>query len=238
MRNKLLAAAALVVGLGGPALAADPTATLLPSANSMSANELIGVPVINLQNEKIGTVDDLLIEDNNQVALAVISVGGFLGVGDKLVAVPYGDLQILQTDGEPQVVAHMTRADLEALPSFQYEPVMPAAGEQSGDVGATVGTTQSAAVDFEAEKRSYTDEYASEIDSWDAQVQAYADQARSAADDAQREMGDKVDTAWAEVKNQWTALQSATAESWETTKTSFQRAWDAFANTWDEANSG
>lgn len=238
MRNKLLAAAAIVVGLGGPALAADLATTLSPPANSMSANELIGVAVVNLQNEKIGTVDDLLIEDNKEVALAVISVGGFLGVGDKLVAVPYTDLQVLETEGEPQVVAHMSRADLEALPSFQYEPVIPAAGEQSGDADAAVGATQSAAVDFEAEKRSYTDEYASEIDSWDAKVQAYADQAGAAADDAQREMGAKVDAAWVEVKNQWAALQSATAESWETTKLSFQRAWDAFSSTWDEANRG
>jgi sporulation protein YlmC with PRC-barrel domain len=235
MRNKLLAAAALVVGLGGQVLAADPTGTTSPPANSLSANDLIGIAVVNLQNEKIGKVDDLLIKNRNQVALAVISVGGFLGVGDKLVAVPYENLQIVETGGEPQVVAHMTKADLEALPSFQYEPAIPAAGSQSGDTGAVIGGTQSAAVDFQTEKQRYTDEYAGKIDGWESKVHGYTDQARSAADDAQREMGDKVDAAWAEVEDQWTALQSATADSWDTTKLSFQRAWDAFAKTWDEA---
>lgn len=238
MRNKLLAAAALVVGLGGAALAADSAGTMTAPADSMSANDLIGVSVVNLQNEKIGKIDDLLIENRDKVGLAVISVGGFLGVGDKLVAVPYDDLQIMETDGEPQIVAHMTKADLEALPSFQYEPAMPAAGEQSSDGSATVGTTQSATVDFQADKQSYTNEYAGKIDSWDAKVQAYADQAKAATDDAQREMGDKVDSAWAEVKNQWAAVQSATADTWDTTKLSFQRAWDAFTATWEEANNG
>ena len=95
MRTKLLAAAALIVGLAGPALADDMSATMTPPADSMSASDLIGVAVVNQQNEKIGTLDDLLIEKENQVALAVISVGGFLGVGDKLVAIPYQDLRIV-----------------------------------------------------------------------------------------------------------------------------------------------
>jgi sporulation protein YlmC with PRC-barrel domain len=235
MRNKLLAAAALAVALGGQVLAADPSGTTSPPANSISANDLIGVAVVDLQNDKIGKVDDLLIDNRNQVALAVISVGGFLGVGDKLVALPYEDLQIVETDGEPQAVAHMTKADLEALPSFQYEPMVPAAGEQSGDAGAAVGATQSAAVDFQTEKQSYTDQFAGKIDGLETKVRDYTDQARSATDDAQREMGDKVDAAWAEVEDQWTALQAATADSWDTTKLSFQRAWDAFAETWGAA---
>src|SRR5262245_5025123 len=99
MRTKLLAAAALVVGLTGPALAADSAAIQTPPADSMSANDLIGVAVVNQQNEKIGTLDDLLLQDTDHVTLAVISVGGFLGVGDKLVAVPYQQLQVVATEG-------------------------------------------------------------------------------------------------------------------------------------------
>jgi sporulation protein YlmC with PRC-barrel domain len=210
----------------------------------MSASDLIGVAVVNQQNEKIGTLDDLLIEKENQVALAVISVGGFLGVGDKLVAVPYQDLQIVETDGDPQVVAAMTKEDLEALPSFQYELVEPAVGDLgTTTTGSTTGTTvdtttttgggtttdvdatQSAAVDFEAEKQTYTGEYATKIDEYEGQVRDYSG-----------EMDDKIDSAWAEVKNQWSALQAATEETWEDTKLAFERAWDSFTSTWDEAN--
>lgn len=247
MRTQLLAAAALIVGLAGPALAQDTTATMTPPADSMSASDLIGVAVVNQQNEKIGTLDDLLIEKENQVALAVISVGGFLGVGDKLVAIPYQDLQIVATEGDPQVVATMTKEDLEALPSFQYEAtadaatttdttttgtttesVEPSAGAATTTTGTTTddaGTTQSAAVDFDAQKQDYTGEYSTKIDEYDAQVRDYSGEQR-----------DRVDSAWTEVKNQWSAVQSATEETWEDTKAAFERAWDSFTSTWDEAN--
>ncbi len=49
------------------------------------ATKVVGASVVNDQNERIGTVDDLLIKSDgtNRVVFAVISVGGFLGVGGK-----------------------------------------------------------------------------------------------------------------------------------------------------------
>lgn len=251
MRNNLLAAAALLTVLSAPALgqSADTTQTPVPApaaetpaavtlpAGAVSANDVIGIDVVNVENEKIGSVDDLLIENENRIALAVISVGGFLGVGDKLVTLPYDDLQIMQTDGGAKVVAYLTKEELEALPSFQYEPIG-ASSYDSSDAGTTPGTIQTATAtaDFDAEKQSFTDEYGSQIQSWDERVSSYADQAAAATDETQKAMGAKVNDAWSAVKAEWNNLQSATADSWETTKLAFQRAWDSFTETWDEAN--
>jgi len=53
------------------------------------ASKIIGMEVKNLQNEKLGKVDELAVDlESGRIALAVISVGGFLGIGDTLVAVP------------------------------------------------------------------------------------------------------------------------------------------------------
>jgi sporulation protein YlmC with PRC-barrel domain len=58
------------------------------------ADDIIGTSVRNQQNENIGSVSDLVIDRNGQVKAAVVSVGGFLGIGDKHVAVPWNQLQV------------------------------------------------------------------------------------------------------------------------------------------------
>ena len=47
-------------------------------------SKLVGAPVVNENNEKIGMVDDLIVSRTDKVVYAIVSVGGFLGVGDKL----------------------------------------------------------------------------------------------------------------------------------------------------------
>src|SRR5579863_3369860 len=57
--------------------------------NGRRASKLIGSGVFNDQNQQIGSIDDLIVAPDAKVTIAVISVGGFLGIGSKLVAVPY-----------------------------------------------------------------------------------------------------------------------------------------------------
>src|SRR3712207_3335599 len=54
-----------------------------------SARVLLGQPVINPSGEAIGDIDDVLFDKSGRIATAVIGVGGFLGIGEKAVAVPY-----------------------------------------------------------------------------------------------------------------------------------------------------
>ena len=66
------------------------TAQRTEAAILLAASEVKGARVINFQNENIGDIDELLIEsDTGQVRFAVLSVGGFLGLGNTKVAVPW-----------------------------------------------------------------------------------------------------------------------------------------------------
>ena len=53
------------------------------------ASKLVGATVVNSADESIGKIDDLVVNPQDKVTYAIVSVGGFLGVGSKLVAVPF-----------------------------------------------------------------------------------------------------------------------------------------------------
>jgi sporulation protein YlmC with PRC-barrel domain len=84
----------------------------------LRASRVIGASVTNDHNDTIGTVDDLMLTQDNKVALAVISVGGFLGIGSKLVAVPYDQLQRGQNG--KTVWPGASKQSLNDMPSFTY----------------------------------------------------------------------------------------------------------------------
>ncbi len=71
--------------------------TLQKSHDSWRSSKLVGATVYNDQGDSIGTVDDLLIGDDGKISNAVISVGGFLGLGSKLVEVPFSQLKFEQS---------------------------------------------------------------------------------------------------------------------------------------------
>ncbi len=93
----------------------------------MLASSLIGTTVVSQGNETIGDVNDILFDRNGQVTAAVIGVGGFLGIGEKDVAVPFGQLEFV---AEPASTAPSTGA---AAPN--------ATGATTGSVPATTGST-------------------------------------------------------------------------------------------------
>ena len=82
------------------------------------ASKVIGATVANDRNESIGTVDDLMIAEGDRIAVAVISVGGFLGIGSKLVAVPYDQLRPAK-DGR-LTWPGASKQSLNDMPSFTY----------------------------------------------------------------------------------------------------------------------
>ena len=56
------------------------------------ASKMVGMPVKNLQGKSIGVIEEIVIETTGTVGYAVLSFGGFLGMGDKLFAVPWTSL--------------------------------------------------------------------------------------------------------------------------------------------------
>jgi hypothetical protein len=82
------------------------------------ASKLIGSGVVNDKNEKIGTLDDVVV-DRDRVLFAILQVGGFLGVGAHLVAMPYDALKIDDT-GKRIELPGATKDELKKLPEFTY----------------------------------------------------------------------------------------------------------------------
>ncbi len=90
----------VAAGLVGSAMLATAAFAAPPTGTSDSAlqgkwraSKVVGVNVYNDQNEKIGSINDLLMDKSGSIKAAVIGVGGFLGMGEHLVAVSYDKLK-------------------------------------------------------------------------------------------------------------------------------------------------
>lgn len=81
------------------------------------ASKVIGSTVYNELNESIGTIDDILITRDGKEPYAVLSVGGFLGMGNKLVVVRYDALKFGK---DRTVLPGGTKDGLKSLPEFKY----------------------------------------------------------------------------------------------------------------------
>jgi PRC-barrel domain protein len=126
MRNTIaIAAVAAALSLATPSLImAQGTAQTITTvdiktlATGFRSSKIVGSPVINENHDTIGKIDDLLISRDHHL-YAVLSVGGFLGIGSKLVAVQYGQL-VPTPDNSGFVLAGATKESLKALPEYRY----------------------------------------------------------------------------------------------------------------------
>ena len=87
----------------------------------MSADDLEGSYVYGANDETVGEIDTLLIGDNGQIDRVVINVGGFLGLGEKPVAVTFDELQVLKNvEGDDvRIYIDSTEERLESQPEYQ-----------------------------------------------------------------------------------------------------------------------
>ena len=81
------------------------------------ASKVIGSSVVNDANETIGKIDELLVSSDGKQPYAVLSIGGFLGVGTHLVVVPYETLKF--SDKRVRLPGG-TKEGLKMLPEFKY----------------------------------------------------------------------------------------------------------------------
>lgn len=84
----------------------------------MAASALIGTKVRNDSKESIGKIDDIYLDKDAKVTVVVISVGGFLGVGSKDVAVKWSDITIGQEDTSVVLTTSLSKDALMALPDY------------------------------------------------------------------------------------------------------------------------
>jgi len=120
----LAGAAALTASLSGPAFSqgAPQTVTLMkvdPAtlATGYRTSKVVGSTVVNEADVTVGTIDDLIVTPGEKVPFAVLSVGGFLGIGTKYVVVPFSSLQVKD---KKMMLPGATKDSLMALPEFKY----------------------------------------------------------------------------------------------------------------------
>ncbi len=104
---------------GAPQSVTERRTEVMQTGSGFRASKLAGTSVYNRDKDKIGTIDDLILSPTDHTAFAILSVGGFLGMGKHYVAVPFGDLQIT---AKQVTMPEATKSSLEALPEFKYAP--------------------------------------------------------------------------------------------------------------------
>ena len=121
--QKLIVAAALALLASSSAYsetAAPGTARLLTSvpADSGTVTNYYKQNVYDPSDNKIGEIVDVLVDQEGRVNALIIGVGGFLGLGEKNVAVDYGFLEKNGAITPSRITLNMTEQDLRAAPSF------------------------------------------------------------------------------------------------------------------------
>jgi sporulation protein YlmC with PRC-barrel domain len=119
--------------------------------NTMRGSKLMGVDVYGSDNQKIGDIDEVIVDRDGRIQAVVVGVGGFLGIGTKDVAFAYSQLQWMSDD---QARAANTSPPAANTAGGVTAPVSPGAGQpattgSTGMAGTTAGTgtTTAAAAD-------------------------------------------------------------------------------------------
>jgi hypothetical protein len=127
MKKAMLLVSAALIGLS--ALTVHPNAQGVPQSVEITkvdvqkvaagyrASKVIGSTVVNDANQTIGKIDDLLVTRDGKEPYAVLSVGGFLGMGTRLVVIRYDSLKF---PDNKIMLPGGTRDGLKMLPAFQY----------------------------------------------------------------------------------------------------------------------
>jgi sporulation protein YlmC with PRC-barrel domain len=105
--------------IASPRLSANQGYISSAPANGMQASDLIGAEVKTTGNENVGPVEDLIIDQNGQIAAIVVSVGGFLGMGEKNVAIGWDQVTASRTADEQELRVNLTRGELGSAPEFK-----------------------------------------------------------------------------------------------------------------------
>jgi hypothetical protein len=86
--------------------------------SGLTAEELEGKKVLTLTGEEVGEIDAVGRSATQQARVVTVDVGGFLGIGEKTIAIPLSELELSVSSDDEAVRTSMTRTSIEALPEF------------------------------------------------------------------------------------------------------------------------
>jgi sporulation protein YlmC with PRC-barrel domain len=117
---KILSTAAVAVLLASSAAYSAEMMSSVPSS-SKTVTDWYKQDVYDPSNSKIGKIDDVLVSDSGQVNALVVGVGGFLGAGEKDVAVPFSAVKWTSKDNKNYLTMAATKDDLKAAQGLKYD---------------------------------------------------------------------------------------------------------------------
>jgi sporulation protein YlmC with PRC-barrel domain len=120
--SRAAASATLLMGPGVLSYGARKTISMMKVAPQFPTkgypiSKMVGRIVVNEANEKLGTIEDLILAPGEKVPFAVLSIRGFLGIRKKYVVVPYRPIPI---SDKKMMLPGATKAMLKSLPEFEY----------------------------------------------------------------------------------------------------------------------
>jgi sporulation protein YlmC with PRC-barrel domain len=130
--KKLIASVAALALMSGVALAqtrdaaasgSTPSAAPIGSAPSkdFTVTNYYKQDVYDRSDNKIGTIDDVLIDKNGDITALMISVGGFLGMGEKTVQTKFQNVQMTKKNDKWYLSMDASKDSLKAAPGYKYD---------------------------------------------------------------------------------------------------------------------
>jgi sporulation protein YlmC with PRC-barrel domain len=126
--RKIISATVFAMGISIAALAQQP-APVVSGAAKIFPTLPAGTTVTNFYKQnvydpadnKIGDIDDMLIDKEGRVTALIIGVGGFLGMGEKNVAIPFSDVRASEKNDKWYLVVNTTKDALKTAPGYTYD---------------------------------------------------------------------------------------------------------------------
>jgi sporulation protein YlmC with PRC-barrel domain len=91
-------------------------------ADEMRASKLIGTTVVNAANERVGDVNEVVLTKDGKVAAVIVGVGGFLGIGEREVAVNFNSIRMNRDQSNnPVLTVNATKESLKDAPAWRWD---------------------------------------------------------------------------------------------------------------------
>ena len=113
-----LGAAGVAVAQGTPQTISLVKVDVVALETGYRTSKVVGSTVVNEADEVVGKIDDLIVTPNDKIPFAVLSIGGFLGIGTHFVVVPFNSMDVR---GERMVRRGATKDSLKNLVEFKYK---------------------------------------------------------------------------------------------------------------------
>ena len=118
MRTTLTAVAALMIAVS-PLAAQTPNFIPEQNQSEVLGTDFVGTQIVSKDNQPLGKIANLVFDQSGHIELAVIGVGGFLGIGEKEVAVPFDSLKSDVVNNKHVFSVDLTKDQLKAAPTFK-----------------------------------------------------------------------------------------------------------------------